>query len=102
MSGNSQASVAILNARKLIEDINAVVVEQQANLRARRKLEEGINELVEKNQKNKEALDIATHAIEILRQVSDEAAISRMSFVCRRSAGFERFLARSPIMAFRH
>lgn len=80
MSGN-QASIAIASARQLINEINAVEVEQQANLRARRKLEEGINELVEKNQQNKEALDIATHAIEILRQVSDEAVTQAYQFL---------------------
>ena len=68
-------------ANELLSAINNMEIEQQASLRARQKLEEGIRKLVEENQNNKEALDIATHAIEILRQVSDEAVTEAYQFL---------------------
>lgn len=70
-----------LNANSLIGNIEALELEQQANLKARKQLEDGINKLMVENQANKEALDIATHAIEILRQVSDEAVTEAYSFL---------------------
>lgn len=65
----------------LLSNIEELELEQQANIKARKHLEDGINELVEKNKNNKEALDIATHAIEILRQVSDEAVTQAYKFL---------------------
>ena len=68
-------------ANDLLQSINNIEIEQQAALRARQKLEEGILELGEKNKQNKEAWDITTHAIEILRQVSDEAVAEAYKFL---------------------
>lgn len=68
-------------ANTLLNNIEELELQQQANLKARKQLEEGINSLVEKNKNNKEALDIATHAIEILRQVSDEAVTQAYRFL---------------------
>lgn len=68
-------------AYKMLKDIESLEVEQQASLVARKQLEDGITALVDKNSENKEALDIATHAIEILRQVSDEAVTQAYKFL---------------------
>lgn len=71
---NSMDDLSILESKasQLLKDIEALELEQQANIRARKQLEEGINKLMEKNKSNKEALDIATHAIELLNAVSTE------------------------------
>ena len=68
-------------ASKFIMVTEEIEKEQAANLRARKKLEESIQSLVDKNTTNKEALDIVTHAIEILRQVSDEAVAKAYKFL---------------------
>ena len=68
-------------ANDLIGKIKELEIEQQANLVARKKLEDSIQELYDKNKENKEALDIATHAIEILRGVSDEAVEKAYKFL---------------------
>lgn len=65
----------------LIKTIEDIEIEQQAALRARTKLESDIKDLINKNTNNKEALDIATHAIEILRKVSDEAVMQAYRFL---------------------
>lgn len=69
------------NAAGLINSIEQLEIEQQASLRARKQLEDNINSLMEKTKENREALDIATHAIEILRQVSDEAVAKAYTFL---------------------
>ncbi len=71
----------INQAQGLITNIENIELEQQAALRARKKLENDIQSLMEKNKNNKEALDIATHAIEILRKVSDEAVTKAYKFL---------------------
>lgn len=68
-------------ANGMLKEIESIEIQQQANIVARKKLEEGILILQNKNDKNKEALDIATHAIEILRQVSDEAVVQAYRFL---------------------
>lgn len=68
-------------ANGLLGAINQLEVEQQASLVARLKIEDSINKLLESNKSNKEALDIATHAIEILRQVSDGAVAEAYKFL---------------------
>ena len=68
-------------AKMLIDNIEALELEQQASINARLKLEDDINKLIDKNNGNKEALDIATHAIEILRKVSDEAVAKAYQFL---------------------
>ena len=70
-----------IQARQLLSHIENIEIEQQAALRARNKIENDIQALVQKNKANKEALDIATHAIEILRQVSDEAVTQAYKFL---------------------
>ena len=58
-----------------------MVMEQQVSIRTRERLEKSIQELADANVNNKEALDIATHAIEILREVSDEAVAQAYRFL---------------------
>lgn len=68
-------------ANQLIEVVNQIEIENAAAIRSRKSLEETIEKLMENNKSNKEALDIATHAIEILRKVSDEAVGQAYKFL---------------------
>lgn len=68
-------------ASELLSSIDELELQQQANIKARKQLEADINSLMEKNKDNKEALDIATHAIEILREVSDAAVAQAYKFL---------------------
>lgn len=61
------------NANQLISVINQIELENTAAIKSRQSLEDTIKEIMDRNKDNKEALDIATHAIEILQKVSDEA-----------------------------
>ena len=61
--------------------VGKIESEQAASLRARQQLELSIEKIMADNASNKEALDIATHAIEILRQVSDEAVTQAYRFL---------------------
>ena len=70
-----------LDVNSLVSEIEKLELEQQANNLAKKKLEDGIRKLIESNEANKEALDIATHAIEILREVSDEAVSKAYKFL---------------------
>lgn len=65
----------------LLNEINTVELEQASAIRAKQNLENQIKELQAKVKDDKEALDIATHAIEILRQVSDEAVSKAYEFL---------------------
>lgn len=65
----------------LLNEINTVELEQASAIRTRERLETTINELANKVSEDKEKLDIATHAIEILRQVSDEAVSKAYEFL---------------------
>lgn len=60
---------------------NQIEVENMAAIRSKESLELTIKELVDSNVSNREALDIATHAIEILRKVSDEAVDKAYKFL---------------------
>ena len=64
-----------------ISVVNQIEIENAAAERSRQSLENTITQLAEENKNNKEALDIATHAIEILRQVSDEAVSQAYGFL---------------------
>lgn len=60
-------------AYNLINVIDKIELENTAAIKSRQSLEDTIKEIMNRNKDNKEALDIATHAIEILQKVSDEA-----------------------------
>ena len=66
---------------QFIEEVNNLEMEQAASLKAKKRLEEAIDKIMEQNEENKEALDIATNAIEILRHVSDEAVTQAYKFL---------------------
>lgn len=66
---------------QFISVVNEIEIENAAAERSRKSLEDSITQLMEQNKENKEALDIATHAIEILRQVSDEAVSQAYGFL---------------------
>lgn len=61
--------------------VNQIELENAAAEKSRASLEKTINDLMEANKNNKEALDVATHAIEILRKVSDEAVGQAYKFL---------------------
>lgn len=60
-------------ASNLISVIDQIELENKAAKKSKEALEASIREIMNKNKENREALDIATHAIEILQKVSDEA-----------------------------
>lgn len=68
-------------ANQFIDITNRIELENAAAVRSKEQLEATILKLAQENKDNKEALDIATHAIEILRQVSDEAVSKAYSFL---------------------
>jgi hypothetical protein len=68
-------------AKEFITVINQIEIENAAAVRSRESLENTINALMEQNKNNKEALDIGTHAIEIIRKVSDEAVGEAYKFL---------------------
>lgn len=70
-----------LQVNNFVKTVEKMEIEQLSSIKTKEYLEKSINDLVEKNTKNKEALDIATHAIEILRQVSDEAVKQAYEFL---------------------
>lgn len=67
--------------KDFVDVVNKMEVENEASRRSREYLETTINRLVEENKNNKEALDIATHAIEILKAVSDESVGKAYKFL---------------------
>lgn len=68
-------------AQTLISNINRLEIQQAGVKQTQMRLEQQIEELKNKVVDDKEALDIATHAIEILRQVSDEAVSKAYGFL---------------------
>lgn len=78
-----QNSVEQLRQRvnSFISVVNKIEIENAAAEKSRQSLENTINKLAEENKNNKEALDIASNAISILRQVSDEAVSQAYGFL---------------------
>lgn len=68
-------------ASKLISIIEQIELDNAANERSKESLEKSIKQLVDNTNTSKEALDIATHAIEILQQVSDKAVSKAYEFL---------------------
>lgn len=68
-------------AQVLLNGINRLEIQQAGVKQTQLRLEQQIEELKQKVVDDKEALDIATHAIEILRQVSDEAVSKAYGFL---------------------
>lgn len=70
-----------MEASAFMKKVHELEMEQQGAIRARESLEKGIRELVDKNAENHEAVRIGTGAIEILREVSDEAVSEAYRFL---------------------
>lgn len=68
-------------AQILLNNINKLEIQQAGVKQTQLRLEQQIEDLKKKVVDDKEALDIATHAIEILRQVSDEAVSKAYGFL---------------------
>ena len=82
MRENSQRDLALMNnISKMTEVIAALELEQAATVKSKESLAKQIDEIIKQNNLNREALDIATHAIEILRGVSDEAVQKSYEFL---------------------
>ena len=81
--GKTEVDVTLLknHVNEFIKATDAIELENAAAIRSKQALEDSINDLMENNVKDKEALDIATHAIEILREVSDEAVSQAYGFL---------------------
>ena len=69
------------NVNNFINVVNQIELSNQASMKSKQSLEDTITQLVKNNEDNREALDIATHAIEILRKVSDEAVSKAYGFL---------------------
>lgn len=68
-------------ASDFVDVVNQIELENATAIKSRKALEDTINQLMKDNESNREALDIATHAIEILRKVSDEAVGKAYGFL---------------------
>lgn len=66
---------------EFISAVENMEIEQAANAKTIKYLEDSIKKLDVQNEKYKEALDIVTHAIEILREVSDDAVEASYKFI---------------------
>lgn len=64
-----------------LNEVNKLEIDQAATLKSKEYLEKSIEELKLKIKDDKEALDIATNAIELLRRVSDEAVRNAYKFL---------------------
>ena len=69
------------NVNNFINAVNQIELSNQASIKSKQSLEDTINSLVKNNEDNREALDIATHAIELIRKVSDEAVSQAYGFL---------------------
>lgn len=78
---NNQVAVLLNQAKGYIGTVDEMLLEQQVAIKTRERLENSILEMTKGIEVNKEALDITTHAIEILRQVSDEAVEQAYKFL---------------------
>lgn len=77
-----------------IEQVNKLELEQAAVIKSKQYLESSVLELRNKIKDDREALDIATNAIEILRRVSDEAVRHAYKFLENSlNASLERMFA---------
>lgn len=71
----------IQKAKEMIRDIEQIEAENNSNINTLKKYEEDIERLKETIVDNQEALDIASHALEIIQNVSDEVVQKAYSFL---------------------
>ena len=68
-------------ADDFINVVDKIEIENNAAIKSRERLMQSIEELIKDNEYNTEAYDIATHAIEILKQLSDTAVKDAYTFI---------------------
>ena len=68
-------------AQEMIKSIEQIELENNANIVTLKKFEDAIESLKNKIVNNQEALDIATHALELIRGVSDEVVQKAYKFL---------------------
>lgn len=78
---NSSVDNIKIQAKDFLTIVSKMEIENAAAVRSREQLENTINQLIKNNESNKEALDIVSNAIVILRQVSDEAVGQAYQFL---------------------
>lgn len=76
-----QNQVLKQRALEMIKTIDTIEAENSANIVTMKKFEDAIEELKKKIVDNQEALDIATHALELIRGVSDEVVQKAYKFL---------------------
>ena len=69
------------DALNFINKVNELELDQMTSAKTIASLQKSLKSLAEINKKNRIALDIATHAIEILTMVSDEAVKEAYKFL---------------------
>lgn len=81
MMNDAYLNEALSKAQVILDDIDRIKADNEAAKIAREKLEKNILELGKKIKDDQEELDIVTHAIEILRGVSDETVKDAYKFI---------------------
>lgn len=71
----------ILEAERFIQQVENLENINLATVRQRQDIESKINRILQENKNNKEALDIGLHAIDLLRQVSDQTVQEAYKFL---------------------
>lgn len=74
-------SSVINEADRFIDAVNKIELENNAAIRSREQLMESVKQIREENKENSELYDITTHAIEILKQLSDTAVQDAYRFI---------------------
>lgn len=74
-------SSVIDEADRFIDAVNKIELENNAAMRSREQLMESVKQIREENKENSELYDITTHAIEILKQLSDTAVQDAYKFI---------------------
>lgn len=70
-----------INIGKFIEDIDQLEIEQKANILTREKLDKALKEKEEEIKKYRDDLEVVMKALNVLRQVSDEAVQNSYKFI---------------------
>lgn len=68
-------------ANQFMTVVQNIEIENASAIRSRQRLEETINQLVDNNKENKEALEIAQNAIAVLKQLSDDVVGQAYGFL---------------------
>lgn len=75
-------TIALKNrANQFMTIVQNIEIENASAISSRKRLEDAINNLIENNKENKEALDIAQNAIAVLKQLSDDVVGQAYGFL---------------------